>query len=65
MHAYPFLLFPSFSNITKRKGPCAGKPTVESSLRVKGNKKAKKEDVVVAYGAGQFGSTMKGKRAAP
>ncbi|KAK9491579.1 hypothetical protein V1508DRAFT_203853 [Lipomyces doorenjongii] len=34
-------------------------------LRVKGHKKAKKEDVVVAYGAGQFGSTMKGKRAAP
>ncbi|KAK9389117.1 hypothetical protein V1515DRAFT_578200 [Lipomyces mesembrius] len=34
-------------------------------MRIKGNKQAKKEDVVVAYGAGQFGSTMKGKRAAP
>ncbi|KAK9319911.1 hypothetical protein V1517DRAFT_341289 [Lipomyces orientalis] len=34
-------------------------------IRIKGNKQAKKEDVVVAYGAGQFGSTMNGKRAAP
>ncbi|KAK9387002.1 hypothetical protein V1515DRAFT_94729 [Lipomyces mesembrius] len=34
-------------------------------LRVKGNKRAKKEDVVVAYGDGRFGSTMSGKRAAP
>ncbi|KAK9359735.1 hypothetical protein V1504DRAFT_476706 [Lipomyces starkeyi] len=34
-------------------------------MRIKGNKQAKKEDVVVAYGAGQFGSTMNGKRAAP
>ncbi|KAK9429423.1 hypothetical protein V1505DRAFT_167637 [Lipomyces doorenjongii] len=34
-------------------------------IRIKGNKQAKKEDVVVAYGAGQLGSTMKGKRAAP
>ncbi|KAK9257540.1 hypothetical protein V1519DRAFT_457184, partial [Lipomyces tetrasporus] len=34
-------------------------------MRVKGNKRAKKEDVVVAYGDGRFGSTMGGKRAAP
>ncbi|KAK9485714.1 hypothetical protein V1527DRAFT_451939 [Lipomyces starkeyi] len=34
-------------------------------MRIKGNKQAKKEDVVVAYGAGQFGSTMNGRRAAP
>ncbi|KAK9386852.1 hypothetical protein V1515DRAFT_580550 [Lipomyces mesembrius] len=34
-------------------------------LRVKGNKRAKKEDVVVAHGDGRFGSTMGGKRAAP
>ncbi|KAK9328755.1 hypothetical protein V1520DRAFT_356600 [Lipomyces starkeyi] len=34
-------------------------------MRVKGNKSAKKEDVVVAYGDGRFGSTMVGKRAAP
>ncbi|KAK9311244.1 hypothetical protein V1524DRAFT_419167 [Lipomyces starkeyi] len=33
-------------------------------MRIKGNKPANKEDVVVAYGAGQFGSTMNGKRAA-
>ncbi|KAJ8097352.1 hypothetical protein POJ06DRAFT_261146 [Lipomyces tetrasporus] len=32
---------------------------------IKGNKRAKKEDVVVAYGDGQFGSTMNGNRAAP
>jgi hypothetical protein len=37
------------------------------SMRVKGNenRRAKREDVVVAYGAGRFGSSMKGKRAAP
>ncbi|KAK9262048.1 hypothetical protein V1519DRAFT_443936 [Lipomyces tetrasporus] len=34
-------------------------------MRVKGNKRAKKEDVVVAYGDGRFGSTIGGKRAAP
>ncbi|KAK9315007.1 hypothetical protein V1524DRAFT_476985 [Lipomyces starkeyi] len=34
-------------------------------MRIKGNKPAKKEDDVVAYGAGQFGSMMNGKRAAP
>ncbi|KAK9369805.1 hypothetical protein V1509DRAFT_645536 [Lipomyces kononenkoae] len=34
-------------------------------MRIKGNKRAKKEDVVVAYGDGRFGSTMKGKRAVP
>ncbi|KAK9342966.1 hypothetical protein V1522DRAFT_414584 [Lipomyces starkeyi] len=33
-------------------------------MRIKGNKPANKEDVVMAYGAGQFGSTMNGKRAA-
>ncbi|KAK9433214.1 hypothetical protein V1505DRAFT_363489 [Lipomyces doorenjongii] len=66
MHAYTFLLFPSFSSITKRKGPCAGKPRLSTVFAFALRKqKAKKEDVVVAYGAGQFGSTMKGKRAAP
>jgi hypothetical protein len=36
-------------------------------MRVKGheNRRAKREDVVVAYGAGQFASSMKGKRGAP
>ena len=33
--------------------------------RVKGDPSLKKEDVVVAYGAGQFGSTMVGKRPVP
>ncbi|KAK9360313.1 hypothetical protein V1504DRAFT_153922 [Lipomyces starkeyi] len=34
-------------------------------MRIKGNKPAKKEVDVVACGAGQFGSTMNGKRATP
>ncbi|KAK9389697.1 hypothetical protein V1515DRAFT_642597 [Lipomyces mesembrius] len=34
-------------------------------MRIKGSKRVRKEDVVVAYGDGQFGSTMRGKRAAP
>ncbi|KAK9234850.1 hypothetical protein V1525DRAFT_391032 [Lipomyces kononenkoae] len=34
-------------------------------MHIKGNKRAKKEDVVVAYGDGQFSSTMRGNRAAP
>ncbi|KAK9329267.1 hypothetical protein V1520DRAFT_327545 [Lipomyces starkeyi] len=41
-----------------------GKPSALDGIcmRIKGNKQAKKEDVVVAYGAGQFGSTMNGKK---
>ena len=34
-------------------------------MRVKGGKKLKREQVVVAYGDGRFGSTMKGKRPTP
>ncbi|KAK9312154.1 hypothetical protein V1524DRAFT_411040 [Lipomyces starkeyi] len=60
-HAHLCQLFPSFSNITKTKGPYAGRP-IDESRRLS---TAKKEDVVVTYGAGQFGSTMNGKRATP
>jgi hypothetical protein len=34
-------------------------------MRVKGDRMLRKDEVVVAYGGGQFGSTMKGKRAVP
>jgi hypothetical protein len=34
-------------------------------MRVKGDPGLAKEDVVVAYGAGQFGSTMRGRRSVP
>lgn len=34
-------------------------------MRVKSDKKLKREQVVVAYGAGQFTSTIKGKRGTP
>src|SRR6266487_5138471 len=34
-------------------------------MRIKGSRKLKREQVVVAYGAGKFGSCMKGKRGAP
>lgn len=46
---------------------CEQKAMHEFSMRVKGkeNRRAKREDVVVAYGAGQFASSMKGKRAVP
>jgi hypothetical protein len=34
-------------------------------LRAKGNPRAKREDVVIAYGAGSFGHTARGRRAVP
>ena len=37
----------------------------ETCMRVKGDPSLKKEDVVVAYGAAQFGSTMVGKQPVP
>jgi hypothetical protein len=37
----------------------------ELCMRVKGDPELRREQVVVAYGAGQFGSTMKGKRPVP
>jgi hypothetical protein len=34
-------------------------------MRVKGNRRLPRDRVVVAYGAGQFGSSLQGKRSAP
>jgi len=34
-------------------------------MRVKRSKKLKQEQMIVTYGAGKFGSSMKGKRGTP
>jgi hypothetical protein len=44
---------------------CEQKAIHKLCMRVKGDPRAKREDVVVAYGAARFRQAMKGKRAAP
>jgi len=44
---------------------CEQRALHELCMRVKGDRRAKRSSVVVAYGAAQFGATMRGKRAVP
>ncbi|KAJ8103113.1 hypothetical protein POJ06DRAFT_246615, partial [Lipomyces tetrasporus] len=56
--AFPILLNTTRTKAAALETYCREQKALHSiCMRVKGNKRAKKEDVVVAYGDGRFGST--------